>query len=125
MVEATVDLGNVDVMLQQAASAVGDIAGGMLEAADAAIMPAVYDASVTVWYVRTGNYSNGWWVSATGPTSIQVGNDVEYAAPLEYGWTDRGGGAQPSPGVLGPAVYDSMEGFQGELASWLMTQLGT
>jgi hypothetical protein len=114
---------NTDIMLQQAATSVANIAEGMLQAAEDTLLPAAYEASVTVLNVRTGDYSGGGGAVMTGPASVMLGNDIEYAAPLEYGWTDRGGGPQTSPGVLGPAVYEGMPDFEAELGAWLMGTL--
>ena len=99
-----------------------NISEGMLDAAGDTLNPAITDASVTVWGVRTGDYSGGWEMDDLGNGSIDIHNDVEYALPLETGWTTKNGGAEMSPGVAVPAVEDNLDAFCEALGQWLMEQ---
>ena len=121
----TITVNGTDLLtaqLQGITQNLANLSDGMLEAAGDTLNPAITEASVTVWGVRTGDYSGGWEMEATGPASITISNPVEYASPLEYGWTTRNGSSVSSPGVVIPAIEDSVDDFAEELAQWLMEQ---
>lgn len=95
----------------------------MEEAAEQVILPDLIDASMSVWNVRTGNYSSSWSADAY-ENGVTISNDVEYAAPLEYGWTTRNGGFVDSPGVLLPTIQSDIPDFIEALQQWLTSQQG-
>ena len=121
----TITVNGVDQVVAQLAGItqnLQNLSEGMLDAAGDTLNPAITDASVTVWGVRTGDYSGGWEMDDLGNGSIDIHNDVEYALPLETGWTTKNGGAVMSPGVAVPAVEDNLDAFCEALGQWLMEQ---
>ena len=95
---------------------------GLLEVVDASVLPAVAEASSTVWGVRTGDYSAGWIADLIDPSTVAIQNMVSYAAPLEFGWTTRNGGFVESQGVAVPTVLEMAPQIGQELVDWLKRQ---
>lgn len=99
-VEEVVDkLHSMDERMENPSDVLEDIAGTM-------ILPEVKTASMTVWGVRTGHYSNSWYAEMHGEKEMEIGNTALYSAPLETGWTSRGGKFISSPGVLLPVILE-------------------
>jgi hypothetical protein len=103
-------------------SSLQNLSDGMLEAAMNELLPDLEEASSTIWGVRTGDYSGGWYVESIGPQSIELGNSSDHAAPLEFGWTLRNGGTMFSPGVLLPTIQDNAADFAEAIHQWLLNQ---
>ena len=97
---------------------------GLLESIETNFMPALIDAASSVWTPRTGNYAGGWNAESTDPQSVTVSNPVEYAWPLETGWTTRNGGFVESPGVLFPTAEATANDVAQGLVNWLMSRVG-
>ena len=108
--------------LQRAQDLMDNLGEGLLEAVDSAVMPAIEEASTVVWNVRTGQYSAGWYSFLSTPNTVTISNMVDYAAPLEYGWT-RGSTFVDSPGVAMPTALESTQAIGEGLATWIQSQL--
>jgi len=88
-----------------------------------ALMPKLPGLSSTIWNPQTGMYSSSWGMRSV-PGGIEVFNAMPYSIPLEYGWTDRGGGFVSSPGVLIPALESSIPEIVEIAVRWLMQRAG-
>lgn len=104
--------------LEQIKEKVQDPSEVMLDIAESMLLPEVRTASMTVWNVRTGHYSNSWYSRKVSDTEIEIGNEAEYAAPLEEGWTTRGRSRVPSPGVLFPVLLEMWPAITERWDSW-------
>lgn len=125
-----VGLENAIGNLQQAEEIMDNLGEGLLEAVDSVLMPAIEEASATVWNVRSWKYKAGWYSYVSDPNMVTIRNSARslsdgfpYANSLEYGWTTRNGGFVDSPGVAIPVTLE-LAGAIGEgLADWLKSQL--
>jgi len=122
-VAISADTSRVTLFLDQLHETINNLEQGLLESVDRTIIPDLYDASTTVWNVRTGLYSSSWYSQIISPNAVRVGNDAKspsgfaYPQSLEWGW-----GSVASPGVLYPTVYSDLEVLVGELLSWIQNQ---
>ncbi len=122
-----IDVTGLDEIIANTASlqnGLTNIETGLQQAVDNVVVPQLEEYSAEVWQVRTGNYSNGWYSEIAGPGTVMVANAVDYATPLETGWTTKAGTEVPSTGVLLPTMLASVDAVAEELVSWLMAQAG-
>jgi hypothetical protein len=94
-----------------------------MQAVEDVVLPDVIAASQSVWGVDSGEYSSSWGAAAVSSDTIEISNDTDYAAALEYGWTLKNGTEISSPGVLFPTVQDDADAIAQELEDWILSQL--
>lgn len=120
----TVDTSQFD----QAAEVIQDFLASpgdtLASAVDATIMPDLSVLSTNIWNVRTGAYSTGWTSTQISSDSVEIDNEVEYAQPLETGWTTRAGTTVPGGDVLQQAIDANLDALAQEIENWLSSQLG-
>lgn len=119
-----VDDTSVKLMLETLSDRVKNLGPGLLDAVDNIIIPHLFDASTTIWNVRTGLYSSSWYSQIIGPNTVRIGNDARnpkdgyaYSQSLEWGWL-----SVESPGVLYPTVYEDITLVASELITWIQDQ---
>ena len=120
----TVDTSQFDAMAQVVQDFLENPADALEQAVEATIMADLAVLSTNIWQVRTGAYSAGWTSTEISNIAVQIDNDVEYAMPLETGWTTRAGRFVPGGDVLGQALDANLDSMGQEIENWLSSQLG-
>src|SRR5712691_7443058 len=100
-------------------------ADGIEAAVEEVVMPDLQLLSTTLWNVRTGAYSSSWEENPLDQFSVMVGSvDVEYASPLEFGWTTQGGTFITGGAILEQALPGNVAGIAEVFLEWLKVQAG-
>lgn len=101
---------------------IDSIIEGFAYATDKVIMPELYARSISVWNVRTGMYSMGWFRQVTMDT-VSIGNDAPYAIPLERGWTTKKGTHVESPGIGDWVFQTHYHEIARSVAEWIRNRI--
>lgn len=104
--------------------AIDGVVEGLAHAVDTVVLPEVYSRSTSVWNVRTGQYSMGWFRQVVPPDAVSISNDTPYSRPLETGWTTSNGGFKSSPGVVYPAIQATISRTLNVIQRWLKIRAG-
>ncbi len=124
-VSLTFDITNEQEVMDALDQALQNPADGLEEAVNEVVMPDLSLLSTTLWNVRTGAYSSSWEETPLDQFSVMVGSvDVEYASPLEFGWTTQAGTFIPGGAILEQSLMDNVQGIAEVLLEWLKAQAG-
>jgi len=95
---------------------------GLLDIIQRTVLPVVGAKSMATWTPRTFHYATSWYVQALSDRAVEIGNQADYALPLETGWTTRAGTFRDSPGVLYPVIEEEADSIAEMMAGWIASK---